>query len=217
MFSSFDLILLFIVVIIFAYGFYRRYRLWKLGKPENRTDQPKIRLQSLWTYVIGHKRILMDAYPGWMHFLLFYGFLIPFAVIVVTQLNFSLPRFLALPISLIFDCVGALGITALIMAFWRRYGKKPETLTYDSSPGNLIALLVLLGIFGLGFCVEGLRIARTQPDWASWTPVGWVFSSSSGGSPNPIKSFFTAFSGEAICFWCWASSPSSLIPRCSIS
>jgi Fe-S oxidoreductase len=33
-----------------------------------------------------------------------------------------------------------------------------------------------LGIFGLGFCVEGLRIARTQPDWVAWSPVGWLFS-----------------------------------------
>ena len=43
-------------------------------------------------------------------------------------------------------------------------------------PENLIILLLLLGIFGLGFCVEGLRIARTQPEWVAWSPVGWIFS-----------------------------------------
>ena len=188
MFSSFDLSLLFVVAVVFLYGFYRRSRLWLIGKKENRTDRPKDRLISIWAYVVGHKRMLKDAYPGWMHLFIFYGFLVPFIIIVITQANFTLPASLALPLSLFFDLVGALGIVGLIMAFYRRYVKKPDNLTYDTTVGNLIALLFLLGIFGLGFCVEGLRIARTQPGWAGWTPIGWVFSQffSGMGDANQI-------------------------------
>jgi len=188
MFSSFDLFLLFVVAVVFLYGFYRRSRLWLIGKKENRTDRPKDRLISIWAYVVGHKRMLKDAYPGWMHLFIFYGFLIPFVIIVITQANFTLPASLALPLSLFFDLVGALGIVGLILAFYRRYVKKPDNLTYDTTVGNLIALLFLLGIFGLGFCVEGLRIARTQPGWAGWTPIGWVFSQffSGMGDANQI-------------------------------
>ena len=188
MFSSFDLFLLFVVAVVFLYGFYRRSRLWLIGKKENRTDRPKDRLISIWAYVVGHKRMLKDAYPGWMHLFIFYGFLVPFIIIVITQANFTLPASLALPLSLFFDLVGALGIVGLIMAFYRRYVKKPDNLTYDTTVGNLIALLFLLGIFGLGFCVEGLRIARTQPGWAGWTPIGWVFSQffSGMGDANQI-------------------------------
>ncbi|NWF55053.1 MAG: (Fe-S)-binding protein [Syntrophaceae bacterium] len=176
MLSSFDLLLLFIVAGVFAYGLYRRYRLWMLGKPERRTDQPKERLKSLWAYVMGHKRMLRDGYPGSMHLFIFYGFLVPFVVVVITQATFSLPRGLANPLSLLFDLVGTLGIVGLIMAAYRRYAQKPENLTYDTHWSNAVALLLLLGIFGLGFCVEGLRIARTQPDWVAWSPVGWLFS-----------------------------------------
>ena len=188
MFSSFDLFLLFVVAVVFLYGFYRRSRLWLIGKKENRTDRPKDRLLSIWAYVVGHKRMLKDAYPGWMHLFIFYGFLIPFVIIVITQANFTLPDSLALPLSLFFDLVGALGIVGLILAFYRRYVKKPDNLTYDTTVSNLIALLFLLGIFGLGFCVEGLRIARTQPGWAGWTPIGWVFSQffSGMGDANQI-------------------------------
>lgn len=188
MFSSFDLFLLFVVAVVFLYGFYRRSRLWLIGKKENRTDRPQERLLSIWAYVVGHKRMLKDAYPGWMHLFIFYGFLIPFVIIVITQANFTLPDSLALPLSLFFDLVGALGIVGLILAFYRRYVKKPDNLTYDTTVGNLIALLFLLGIFGLGFCVEGLRIARTQPGWAGWTPIGWVFSQffSGMGDANQI-------------------------------
>ncbi|MDO9209350.1 MAG: iron-sulfur-binding reductase, partial [Deltaproteobacteria bacterium] len=148
MFSSFDLFLLFVVAVVFLYGFYRRSRLWLIGKKENRTDRPQERLLSIWAYVVGHKRMLKDAYPGWMHLFIFYGFLIPFVIIVITQANFTLPDSLALPLSLFFDLVGALGIVGLILAFYRRYVKKPDNLTYDTTVGNLIALLFLLGIFG---------------------------------------------------------------------
>jgi Fe-S oxidoreductase/nitrate reductase gamma subunit len=185
MFSSFDLLLLSIVAILFVYGMYRRYRLWMLGKPERRTDQPMRRVQSLWAYALGHKRMLVDRYPGVMHLFLFYGFMLPFVIIVITQANFSLPRFLAYPLSLFLDLFGSLGIVALLLAFYRRYVKKPETLTYDHSPENLIILLLLLGIFVLGFSVEGLRIARTQPEWIAWTPVGRIFARFFGGLSEP--------------------------------
>ena len=181
MFSSFDLLLLLVAAVFFFYGVYRRSLLWRLGKKENRTDRPKDRLKSFVAYALGHKRMLVDVYPGVMHLFLFYGFLVPFVIIVITQLNFTLPRFLALPLSLFFDIIGSLGIAALIMAFYRRYVVKPDNLTYDTGPGNLISLGFLSGIFFLGFCVEGLRIARTQPDWALWSPVGWLFSQFFGG------------------------------------
>jgi Fe-S oxidoreductase/nitrate reductase gamma subunit len=184
MFNSFDLILLWAAAAAFAYGIYRRFLLWRVGKPEVRTDRPKERLISVWAYLMGHKRMLRDTYPGWMHLLIFYGFLVPFVVIVITQANFALPKFLALPLSLLFDLVGALGIVGLVMAAYRRYVQKPENLTYDTYWGNWVALVFLLGIFGLGFCIEGLRIARTQPDWVAWSPVGWVFAQFFGGLPE---------------------------------
>ena len=185
MFSSFDLFLLLVVAVVFAYGLYRRYRLWMVGKPEQRTDRPKERLKSLWAYMMGHKRMLRDTYPGWMHLFIFYGFLIPFVIVVITQAKFSLPIVLALPLALLFDFAGGAGIAGILLAAYRRYVQKPENQTYDTSWGNLIALLLLLGIFGLGFSIEGLRIARTQPEWAAWSPVGWIFSQFFSGLAEP--------------------------------
>ncbi|MGC8811890.1 MAG: (Fe-S)-binding protein, partial [bacterium] len=174
--GSFDLLLIFITAVVFVYGFYRRYKLWRIGKPEKRTDQPKERLKLIWAYVFGQKRILREIYPGLMHLFIFYAFIIPFLVIVITQINFTLPTGIAYPLSLFFDLVGCLGLLGTLMALYRRYGQKPENLTYDSSLGNLVALLLLLGIFGLGFCVEGLRIARSEPEWANWSPIGLSLS-----------------------------------------
>lgn len=174
--GSFDLLLIFVTAVIFIYGFYRRYKLWKIGKPEKRTDQPKERLKLIWAYVFGQKRILREIYPGLMHLFIFYAFIIPFMVIVITQVNFTLPIALASPLSFFFDLIGCLGLLGTLMALYRRYVQKPENLTYDSTLGNLVALLFLLGIFGLGFCVEGLRIARSEPEWANWSPIGLSLS-----------------------------------------
>jgi Fe-S oxidoreductase/nitrate reductase gamma subunit len=185
MFSSFDLILLGVAAVLFGYGFYRRYRLWMVGKPDPRNDQPRERLKSVWAYVVGHKRMLRDTYPGWMHLFIFYGFVVPFVVVVITQANFSLPKSLALPLSLLFDLIGALGVAGILLAAFRRYVQKPENQTYDTSWGNLVALLLLLGIFGLGFSIEGLRIARTQPEGMAWSPVGWIFSQLFSGLAEP--------------------------------
>jgi Fe-S oxidoreductase/nitrate reductase gamma subunit len=120
-----------------------------------------------------------------MHLFIFYGFLIPFVIVVITQANFSLPKVLALPLSLLFDFAGVAGIAGILLAAYRRYVQKPENQTYDTSLGNLIALLVLLGVFGLGFSIEGLRIARTQPEWVAWSPVGWIFSQLFSGLAEP--------------------------------
>ncbi len=185
MFSSFDLFFLLVVAVVFTYGFWRRYRLWMVGKPDQRTDRPTERLKSLWAYMMGHKRMLRDTYPGLMHLFIFYGFLIPFIFVVITQANFSLPKFLARPLSLLFDFAGAAGVAGILLAAYRRYVQKPENQTYDTTLGNLIALLVLLGVFGLGFSIEGLRIARTQPEWVAWSPVGWIFSQLFTGLAEP--------------------------------
>lgn len=174
--GSFDLLLIFITVVVFLFGFLRRYKLWKMGKPEKRTDRPIERLKLIWAYVLGHKRVLRELYPGLMHLFIFYAFLIPFIVVVITQANFVLPRALALPLSLIFDLIGLLGVIGVLMAAYRRYVQKPENLTYDSSLGNFLALILLLAILVLGFCVEGLRLVRSEPEWANWSPVGWAVS-----------------------------------------
>ena len=96
------------------------------ANPKSAPNEPKSRLLSLWAYVVGHKRMLVDRYPGLMHLFLFYGFMIPFVIIVITQANFSLPRFLAFPLSLFFDLAGSLGdlgpVYGLVPPLWEEAG-----------------------------------------------------------------------------------------------
>ncbi|MGB2981041.1 MAG: hypothetical protein WBC77_07325, partial [Candidatus Zixiibacteriota bacterium] len=65
-----------VVIIVFVWGLIRRIRLWKMGKPENRTDRIGKRIASVLSFGLLHKRILKEPYPGITHLFLFWGFLV---------------------------------------------------------------------------------------------------------------------------------------------
>jgi Fe-S oxidoreductase/nitrate reductase gamma subunit len=174
---------LFLVIVtgFFAYGVYRRYRLWRLGGGEARFDRIPERLAGLLTEVFGQRRQLRRLYPGLMHSFIFYGFL---AEVVATTLiaieEWSGIHFLQgtfyLWYSLLSDVFGLLAIVGLCMAIVRRVGLRPKylvSLTEDS-----IALGLLLLLFVQGFAVEGLRIAATElrdnVALAHWSPGGYM-------------------------------------------
>ena len=58
---------------VLIYAIYRRVRLWKIGRPDNRVDNLGKRI---WDFIVlgivegvFHKRIFREPYPGIMHFL----------------------------------------------------------------------------------------------------------------------------------------------------
>ena len=65
--------LAFVVLLTIAYGPYRRYRLWRLGKPENRGDRWLQRLSAFLVYGIGQGRLPGDLYAFVMHLFIFWG------------------------------------------------------------------------------------------------------------------------------------------------
>ncbi|MBD3289110.1 iron-sulfur-binding reductase, partial [candidate division KSB1 bacterium] len=68
--------LLVITLAIFAYGFYRRVKLWRLGQSENRLDKIGQRIYDLLKYALAHYRLLKEPYPGSMHLAIFAGFVL---------------------------------------------------------------------------------------------------------------------------------------------
>ena len=69
---------------LLAYAVYKRYRLWRLGRPDNRLGNLQ---QSLWSFVrtgivdgLIHRRFLREPYPGLMHLLIFWGVIMTFTM-----------------------------------------------------------------------------------------------------------------------------------------
>jgi Fe-S oxidoreductase/nitrate reductase gamma subunit len=189
-----------IVVVILIYGLVKRIRLWRIGKPENRVDNPLKRIGSVFLFGFGHKRILKEPYPGIMHLFMFWGLVILFigTILIFFQEDFTKLFFgkdfilgnFYLTFSFILDFFGLLAIIGVLLALFRRYVLKPKRLDNKFEDGLVLILLFLILI--TGFTNEGLRIASTSPEFEKWSFVGWQFSRfflALGSSESPFESF----------------------------
>ncbi len=176
MLNSIDLLVIGLSLVLLLYGSARKVARWRVGEPEKRQGSAARRFAAMFGSVVGHERILEEAWPGWMHFFLFFGFMVPFVFVVFVQAHLPvLAPAAAGGISLILDTIGGLAIVGLLMAFFRRYWLKPERLDERGSE-DLVLLVWLLFIFISGFMVEGLRLAVVYPGGISWTaPLGSLF------------------------------------------
>lgn len=181
--------LMIVPLTLFIYGFMKRWRLWKLGKPEGfKLDRLGERVWNLLVDILTHRRLLDKPYAGLMHFFLFGGFIALAAgtFLVAVQMDITLPiasysflrgRFY-LWFSLLLDLFGALAIVGVLLAFFRRYLYRPQWL--DSIREDWIIMVLILVVLVTGFWVESLRIFSTElelyPDWAVWSPVGRAFA-----------------------------------------
>jgi Fe-S oxidoreductase/nitrate reductase gamma subunit len=173
-----------VLVVTIAYGYYRRSQLWRLGKPENRADNWAQRVRAFVIYGVGQGRLPGDLYASVMHLLIFWGWVVLFIGTAMLTVHDDFYEYLTgttyLGYSLTLDIFGVLAAIGLIMALVRRYVMRPSKLRLASLWDDEILLWLMLAIVLTGFLVEGLRIGVTEleenPDWAGWSPVGWVIA-----------------------------------------
>ncbi len=155
---------------LFAWGWWRRVSLWRLGKPESRRDRPWRRLKGLGARALGRGWLLLRRRTGVGHVLVFWGVLLPLGVIIVTQVAFTLPRPLAQAVSALLDLAGLGLIVGVGLALAGRAGRADLKSRPDRAG---TAVLILLGLIGLsGFIVEGMRLSVLGAGWGWDHPVG---------------------------------------------
>lgn len=187
------------VVIALAYGIYQRYKLWRVGQPDNRLDNLP---QQIWSFAVTgvvdgliHRRFLREPYPGLIHFVIFWGALFFLMAAFLDFFSHYIFHFMQgaiyLGISFSVDVLGIGVLIGVAFAAYRRYIQKPDRL--DNKPENAIALALIFIIVFTGFIIEGLRIAYFtanpeifeeiypaigpyDPSWAVWSPGGWLFA-----------------------------------------
>ncbi|MFH1486231.1 MAG: (Fe-S)-binding protein, partial [Chloroflexota bacterium] len=185
---------------IIFYGLYLRFRLWRLGKSEERAGDWSKRLWSLAVHGFGQLRVVRDTYPGVMHLFIFWGTVMLFIASMVAavphiaswvDIVVRVPSLLLtfwegdfyLWYSMLTDVIGLLFVIGALMAMFRRYVLRPERLDSLLDDGAALVLIVTVGF--TGFFTEGFRIAATEaaehPDWAVWSPVGYAVASPLSG------------------------------------
>jgi len=189
-----------IAVAFWVFSIYRRYKLWRLGKPDDCSKNIGKRIQvfirTTVVDVLAHRRFLRDLYPGMMHLIIFWGFVILLLAAAIDAVTHYTNRHIIgapyLWFSLIVDIGGLLVLIGIIMAAYRRYIWKPRGLNTILDDGIVMALIAVILI--TGYMVEGLRQAATEinihPDWAVWSPGGFVLAKA-----------FAGMSRDSLLFW----------------
>jgi len=142
------------------------------------------RLGDLFVNAILQLRILKKAYPGIMHFLIFWGVAIQVigTAINLMQMALFIP-FVELPLprgglylayELIMDLAGVAILLGVAMALFRRLVLRPKTLETAWDDYYALTMLALIPI--VGFTTEALRLRAAAPAWAAWSPVGSAYA-----------------------------------------
>lgn len=189
----------FIAISILFYGFYKRYKVYKKGKPENRFDNIFQRLKYFLSNLFLQRKVLKVFSIGSVHALLFWSFLILFigTTLIFIQADILNPLFgfkflkgnFYKLFSLALDLAGFVAIAAVLIFIVRRFIIRPSGL--ETTRDDIIIHILLLIILFSGFIVEGLRIAHTEINLENklklFSPVGLLFAS-----------FFTSLSENSL-------------------
>ncbi len=170
MIKTFDIFFILVALVVFIVGLNRRFRLWRVGKNVEPSGRMGPRIKSFLWEGIAHRRILQDFYPGFLHLFLFLGFLIPLIVVMITQFMFTLPPWIARPLSLLLDLFALAALASVILFIYRRYITRPSRL--DNRTDDLSALVLILLILLTGILLESLRVSVIGKDATIWAPVG---------------------------------------------
>ncbi|MFQ5910077.1 MAG: (Fe-S)-binding protein [Thermoplasmata archaeon] len=151
-----------ITAAVFLYGIYRKWRLIRLGRREDRPSAWGARLKSLLSFGLIQRGTLREAYSGVFHSFIFWGFIV---LAIGTTVVFIQEDFLVRVLvdelflygALALDIMGVVAILGILMALFRRYVTKPTRL--DNRREDAVVLIALLLILLTGYFVQSLRIA----------------------------------------------------------
>src|SRR3954454_8012102 len=185
-----------------AWLFAQRVQNWERGQPDDRRTTPKNIKRRLGDFRAGvyMQTLLRDPAAGVMHSLIYFPFLILFAVTTVLEINHQLPesiKFLHGTVyqgySLVGDIAGILFLVGIFWAMARRYLQRPYRLRIKTRPEDHLILGTFAVIGVSGFLAEGARIALMgRPSFEKWSILGWPISAGFDGNSH-IEVWHQAF------------------------
>ncbi len=186
---------IFLVILLGAIAFFganvkRLVSYLKVGKGENRTDNVPARLKNVISIVFGQKKLLREPSAGWMHFFIFWGFVVLLTAILEsflqgfgTNLSFAFLGVLYGPLVFVQDTFGLLVVFSILFALYRRNIKRVKRLQGDKHSkfdANLILTLILLIMVSMFLQNAGhIALERSAPSGGDTLDAGWRYISSS--------------------------------------
>ena len=169
------------------YGFYRRSRLWRLGKPSPPVSDWPTRLKQLYNQAILHRRVRRRTYAGTLHIGLFFGLGALFVGTVIVAIehygalvfgeHWLYRGWFYLLCKVTLDVFGACVLVGGTLALLRRFGgARPKSLGNNWKDAGFLTLLLTATL--TGFLLEGAGLAadHARDMYASFSPVGRLFA-----------------------------------------
>ncbi|MFH0784381.1 MAG: heterodisulfide reductase-related iron-sulfur binding cluster [Pseudomonadota bacterium] len=176
---------------LLIFGALQRLKVYRLGKPINRTDHFRQRLVEATVTVLGQSKVARVRWPGLAHSMFFWGFFLLFigTTLIVIQADFTdllfgvkfLKGIFYKLFSITLDIAGAVAILMMGAMFLRRYLFCPKGL--ETSRDDAIMHGLIFIILVTGFVIEGARMAVTElgTPLSFWSPIGLVFAKALSG------------------------------------
>jgi Fe-S oxidoreductase/nitrate reductase gamma subunit len=178
--------------VLFVYGsvmFADRVKNWERGAPDARVTNLETAPKRFADFRAGAymQTLLRDPAAGLMHSLIYFSFIILFAVTAVSQIQDQVPegwKFLHGRVyqtySFVGDAAGLIFVIGIGWALLRRYVQRPYRIRVKSKPEHLLILGVFFVIGVTGFLAEAFRLAFLgRPDYEKWSfigyPMSWLF------------------------------------------
>ncbi len=178
-----------VLTVLFVYGavvFSFRVRNWERGAPDRRATTAKTAKQRFGDFRAGvyMQTLLRDPAAGVMHSMIYFSFLILFAVTTVSEMDHLAPEQLKFlhgqvyqAYSFVADAAGVVFVLGVLWAIARRWVQRPYRIRIKTKPEHAMILGTFLVIGVSGFLAEAFRIAAIgRPDYERWSFVGYALS-----------------------------------------
>ncbi|MGC8594707.1 MAG: (Fe-S)-binding protein [Candidatus Kryptoniota bacterium] len=151
---------LFLIILLSAFTFFainvrRLISYLKVGKSADRFDHPWLRLKNVLSIAFAQKKLLREPLAGWMHFMIFWGFIVLLTAILETFLeglnqawSFAFLGPLYAPLIFLQDLFGVLVVLSILVALYRRHVAHVKRLQV-SGHSQFDATLILILIFSI--------------------------------------------------------------------
>jgi Fe-S oxidoreductase len=166
-------------LLIAFWRIFKRYRVWKLGRPSQINRSIQRGFGKLFRWMMGGGKMARDPFAAVMHHLILWGFIILFIGTTLvflehqTPLQFFYGTFYLIS-SFVIDLGGLAFLVGLGMALHRRYLKKKVRLKTSSWVDGMLALLIAIGV--TGFLLEGARIGVNLPEFEKVSFIGYTLA-----------------------------------------
>jgi Fe-S oxidoreductase len=175
----------------------------KLGKPDNRIDRPGDRVLRVIRIALGQSKLLREPFAGWLHFFIFWGFIILLTAVAESigeglcpGFSFSFLGPAYPPLAFLQDLVGLLVVIAVIVSVLRRLIAPPKRLDVSGHArfDALLILSLILTVMITMFGQNATRIALGGDEARGARMVSGALSGAFGGmSPDALRGLFHGF------------------------